>query len=65
MTVSSGLLLKSPEEMASQKQLIAQDRACSNGHGDLEQARDFLEVNRVTYFGGHENAPLKAPAMED
>lgn len=60
-----GLLLKCAVETSSQKQQLAQDRACSNGSGSLEQARDFLRVNRVTYFGGHENATLKSPAMGD
>lgn len=44
-----GLLLKCPVETSSQKQLIAQDRACNNGNGSLEQARKILKVNRVMY----------------
>lgn len=40
----SGLLLKSPVESASWKQLLVQDRTCSSGNGCLEQARGSVRV---------------------
>ena len=62
ITCDPGLLLKCPVEIASQNQLIDQNRACSNGNGGLEQAGDCLEINRLTYCSGHENVPLRSPA---
>ena len=60
-----GLLLKCPAETASQNQLIDQNPACGNGNGSLEQAGGCLEINRVTYCSGHENVPLRSPAVGD
>ena len=65
ITCDPGLLLKCPVEIASQNQLIDQNRACSNGNGGLEQAGDCLEINRLTYCSAHENVPLRSPAVGD